>query len=233
MRLDKYLSHIGIGTRTEVKKIVSENRVKVNEKVANKPSININPDVDKILLNNELLEYKEFYYFILNKPQGVITATDDNVHKTVMDLLKKEDKNKNIFPVGRLDKDTEGLLILTNNGQLSHNLLSPKKHVSKTYCLKTIGSIVPDAIERFKSGIEFKDGIKCLPAKLEFINKDELLITIQEGKFHQVKRMVHHIGGEVVYLKRIQIGNLKLPMDLDPGEYRELTNNELNLILND
>ncbi|ONI41876.1 16S rRNA pseudouridine(516) synthase [Candidatus Epulonipiscium fishelsonii] len=232
MRLDKYLSHIGIGTRTEVKKIVSENRVRVNEKVVNKPNINVNSNIDKVYLNNKLLEYKEFYYFILNKPQGVITATEDNTHKTVMDLLKCEDKNKNLSPVGRLDKDTEGLLILTNDGQLSHNLLSPKKHVSKTYYLKFVGNVVPDAIEKFKDGIEFKDGTRCLPAKLEFIDKDECLVTIEEGKFHQVKRMMHNIGGEVVYLKRIQFNNLKLPSDLNLGEYRELTNEELNLILN-
>ena len=173
---------------------------------------------------------KSFYYFILHKPGGYITATEDKKLPTVVDLLDEEDRNKDVAPVGRLDKDTEGLLVLTNDGKTTHELLSPKKHVDKVYYARVTGKVVPEDCETFAAGMTLEDGTVFAPGKLEIISsgeESEIYVTIKEGKFHEVKRMVQAIGKEVVYLKRIKMGNFSLPEDLAIGEYRQLTKEEL------
>ncbi|OON95945.1 MAG: 16S rRNA pseudouridine(516) synthase [Epulopiscium sp. Nele67-Bin005] len=230
MRLDKFLCHVGIGTRTEVQKLIKKKRVTVDDVTITNAGLIIRPEEQEICLDNEVLTFKQYYYFVLNKPQGVITATEDSRHETVLDLLDFEDQNKKVSPVGRLDKDTEGLLILTNDGKTSHQLLSPKKHVPKVYYAKIEGELINNACEKFVEGIILEDNTQCLPAKLEILGSSEVKVTLQEGKFHQVKRMIKQVGAEVVYLKRIKMGNLDLPSDLELGEYRELTEQELLLL---
>ncbi|NLI90542.1 MAG: pseudouridine synthase [Epulopiscium sp.] len=235
IRIDKALAHMGLGTRKEVKKIIKEKRVVVGGKTITSPSTQIDGQNQKITIDNLELDYKEFYYFIINKPQGVISATEDYHHETVIDLLDLEDKNKKLFPVGRLDIDTEGLLLLTNDGKLAHRLLSPKKDVAKTYYAEIEGRLGIEDIESFKEGIILEDGYKCKPAKLEIIESNDISkakITISEGKFHQVKRMVEAVDGKVVYLQRIKMGGLGLPKDLELGNYREITDEELDLLIN-
>ncbi len=230
IRLDKFLVHIGYGSRSEVQKIIKQKRVTVNSQIISKPEHSFVINDSNVYVDGKEAVYSEFYYYILNKPQGVITATEDNRHQTVLDLLDPIDKRKSLAPVGRLDKDTEGLLILTNDGKLTHELLSPKKHVNKVYYAKLSGQVTPDDVLKFATGIELSDGTKYRPAKLEIIrasDTSEVFVTISEGKFHQVKRMALSIGKEVIYLKRIKMGNLLLPEDLQLGAYRSLTSQEL------
>lgn len=233
MRLDKMLVHVGYGSRKEVQKLIKSKKVSVNNKLVSQPEFNVKVEEDVVKVQEKPVIYKEFYYYLLNKPSGYISATEDPVDETVLDLLTIQDKNKGLFPVGRLDKDTEGLLLLTNDGKLAHDLLSPKKHVDKVYYAKVKGKVVEKDIEIFKEGITLEKGTTYKPAKLEIITSDEdyseIYVTIKEGKFHQVKKMVHFIGKEVVYLKRIQMGELKLPPTIQLGEYRELTLEELSL----
>lgn len=233
MRLDKMLVHVGYGSRKEVQKLIKSKKVSVNNKLVSQPDFNVKVEEDVVKVQEKPVIYKEFYYYLLNKPSGYISATEDPVDETVLDLLTIQDKNKGLFPVGRLDKDTEGLLLLTNDGKLAHDLLSPKKHVDKVYYAKVKGKVVEKDIEIFKEGITLEKGTTYKPAKLEIITSDEdyseIYVTIKEGKFHQVKKMVHFIGKEVVYLKRIQMGELKLPPTIQLGEYRELTLEELSL----
>lgn len=236
MRLDKYLGHVGYGSRSNIQKMIKQKRVIVDGKMATKVDLQIVPEEAVVLVGGEPVCYQEHYHFILHKPSGVITATEDPRHETVLDLFDEQDKNKGIAPVGRLDKDTEGLLILTTDGKLAHSLLSPKKHVSKIYYAKVEGKVVEEDITKFEEGIILGDGANCMPAKLEIIKSDEIsevLITLEEGKFHQVKRMMERVGKHVVYLKRIQMGNLILPEDLPLGEYRALTDAELGLLKGD
>ncbi|MHC1747574.1 MAG: pseudouridine synthase [Cellulosilyticaceae bacterium] len=233
MRLDKYLGHIGYGSRSNIQKMIKQRRVIVDNTVATKVDLQIVPEEAVVLVDQEQACYKEHYHFILHKPMGVITATEDPRHETVLDLFDEYDRNKGVAPVGRLDKDTEGLLILTTDGKLAHSLLSPKKHVSKIYYAKVEGHVVPEDKIKFEEGIVFGDGTECMPAKLEILKSDdvsEVLITLEEGKFHQVKRMMQNVGKNVIYLKRIQMGDLTLPEDLGVGEYRELTTEELELL---
>lgn len=233
VRLDKILSHMGFGTRTEVKKMIKQKRVAIDGKITNVTNTQVLVDQQKITLDDREVNYKEFFYFIMNKPVDVISATKDIMHETVIDLLDLEDKNKEVFPVGRLDIDTEGLLILTNDGQLTHELLSPKKNVPKTYFAKVDGKMIADDVEAFKQGITLSDGYVCLPAHLNIISSGEISeveLTINEGKFHQVKRMIEAAGGHVFYLKRIKMGNLQLPEDLELGSYREMTQEEKDLL---
>ncbi|HHX61882.1 MAG TPA: rRNA pseudouridine synthase [Epulopiscium sp.] len=233
IRLDKILSHMGIGTRSEVKKIIKQKRVAIDGKITNVLNTQVMIEEQVITLDNVEIKYEEFFYFIINKPEGVISATKDNMHETVIDLLDLEDKNKEVFPVGRLDIDTEGLLLLTNDGKLSHELLSPKKNVPKTYFAKVDGKMTQEDVEAFKEGITLEDGYNCLPAHLHIISAGEISeieITINEGKFHQVKRMVQAVGKQVFYLQRIQMGNLKLPEDLELGSYRKITQEEKDLL---
>lgn len=233
MRLDKILTHAGCGSRKEVQKMIKAKKVTVDGKVIAKPESNVDPSKCSICLNGKPVDYQEFYYYILNKPGGYISATEDPHEPTVIDLLDEVDRNKELFPVGRLDKDTEGLLLLTNDGKLAHDLLSPKKHVDKTYYAKVKGEMVPEDIEIFAQGITLENGTAYKPGQLEIISSgefSEVYVTIKEGKFHQVKKMVQFVGKEVVYLQRIQMGELKLPQDLALGEYRQLTEEELNCL---
>lgn len=231
MRLDKFLSEMATESRSELKKMIKKGLVKVNGEIIKDPSVHIDENSDEISLNGKFFEYKKFVYYMLNKPQGVVSATKDNLHKTVIDLLSDEDKKTGIFPVGRLDIDTEGLLILTNDGEFSHNLLAPNKHVSKKYYAKVEGKLVSDAVEKCKQGIDIgtkEEPEVCKSAELEIISEDkgknitEIYLTISEGKFHQVKRMIKKLGGEVVYLKRLSMGKYELDENLKLGYYKRL-----------
>lgn len=230
MRLDKVLGHVGYGSRKEVQKLIKSKKVTVDGQCIIKSEANVNPEKQEICVSGIPIDYKEFYYYLLNKPGGYVSATEDPRDETVIDLLAQIDRNKELFPVGRLDKDTEGLLVLTNNGKLAHDLLSPKKHVDKVYYAKVKGEMMPEDIEIFAEGMTLKDGTTYRPGKLEIISSgevSEIYVTISEGKFHQVKKMVQYVGKEVIYLKRIQMGQLKLPENLELGEYRQLTEEEL------
>ncbi|EAG2717055.1 rRNA pseudouridine synthase [Listeria monocytogenes] len=232
MRLDKLLSHTGFGSRKEVKPLLKSGAVVVNGTIQKDSKTQVNPDKDQITVHGTPVVYQEFVYFMLHKPQNVVSATEDNVSETVIDLLAQEDTLTDPFPVGRLDKDTEGLLIITNDGTLAHNLLSPKKHIDKTYYAKIDGDVTAADVEAFAAGIELDDGYTCKPASLEIITPNEINVTIQEGKFHQVKRMFDARGKTVSYLKRISMGNLQLDESLELGEYRPLTEAELAILQN-
>jgi 16S rRNA pseudouridine516 synthase len=232
-RVDKVLSNLGIGTRKEIKRLVKDGAVKVDGVVVTDSGMHINPKDSLIEVSGELLKYREFIYVMLNKPQGVISATYDARLKTVIDILPDEYKSFGLFPVGRLDIDTEGLLVLTNNGQLAHELLSPKKHVPKRYYAVIEGVVDEKEQEAFGKGVILDDGYKTLPAELFIIksaNFSEVELVIYEGKFHQVKRMFESVGKKVKYLKRIEMGRLRLDEALELGECRELTNGEVSLL---
>jgi len=232
-RLDKILAHLGYGSRREIRELCKKGLVVIDGKAVKDSSMHVNPEESEIKVNGEAINYREFVYIMLNKPQGVISATEDNRHETVIDLLDKEYKSFEVFPVGRLDIDTEGLLILTNDGQLAHRVLSPKKHVPKTYYSKVEGVVTEEDIRAFKAGVTLEDGYETLPAILKIINSSEVSeieLTIFEGKFHQVKRMFEAVGKKVIYLQRIKMGALELDDSLELGEYRELTETEMELL---
>ena len=220
MRLDKYLVECGIGSRKEVKKIIDGKLVSVNDKIISSPKENIDEEKDTVKYKNEIIKYKKFRYYILNKKSGYITAVDDPRDKTVMDLLPEWVIKKDLAPVGRLDKDTEGLLLLTNDGQLNHRLLSPKSHVDKTYYAELEKNISEDDLEKLRNGVDI-GGYMTMPALAEKIEDKKIHLTIKEGKFHQVKKMLEAVENKVVYLKRISFGNLKLK-DMKLGEVREV-----------
>ena len=236
MRLDKYLVSCAVGSRTEVKNFLKSGRVTVNGKKEKSAKLQINEETDEVCFDGQKLDYEEFVYYMMNKPQGVISATEDPKHKTVLDLLDDLARSKEVFPVGRLDIDTHGLLLLTNDGQLAHALLSPKRHVDKTYLAQVDGIMTQEDVEKFAQGIPLKD-FTCQPAKLELVSvdteKEESLVrvTIAEGKFHQVKRMVAYCGKEVVDLQRLTMGTLTLDEDLKRGEWRRLSKEELESLL--
>ncbi len=225
MRLDKFLSNNGFGTRKEVKELIKKKYVSVNDNFNVKPELNIDPTKDQIKVDDELIEYKEFYYLLLNKPKGYISATEDYIQNTVLDLVP-EYAYVHLFPVGRLDKDTTGLLILTNDGQLAHSLISPKKHVDKVYIATLDKPLDMKIKDKFESGIILDEEL-TLPAKLEKLDEYKAKVTIHQGKYHQVKRMFEYFGYTVVDLDRIQLAFLTLG-DLEVGEYRELTDEEVN-----
>ena len=232
-RIDKILSNLGYGSRSELKKLCKSGLVKVNGKVINNPGVQVDVENDEILFDGEKVVYKEFIYLMLNKPDGYISATFDKRDPIVLDLIDKEDLIFEPFPVGRLDKDTEGLLVLTNDGQLAHRVLSPKKHVPKTYYAKVEGVVTEEDVKAFAEGVTLDDGYETMPAELEILKSDdisEIALTIHEGKFHQVKRMFESVGKKVVYLKRLSMGKLKLDEGLALGEYRELTEEEVKMI---
>ena len=232
-RLDKILANMGYGSRKDVKKLIKEGRVKVDNKLIKENSLKIDPYDTLIKVDGDEIIYRKYIYLMMNKPKDVVSSTEDPVSRTVLDLLDEEYLTFNPFPVGRLDKDTEGLLLLTNDGKLAHELLSPKKGVEKTYYLEVDGFIKESHIYEFKEGIILDDGYKTLPAKLEIIESNifsKAKLTIKEGKFHQVKRMFEAINMEVVYLKRISMGALKLDEELNLGKYRELTEKEIQLL---
>jgi 16S rRNA pseudouridine516 synthase len=235
IRLEKLLAHAGHGTRSEIKRIIKNGLVHVNGGPIKDGGLQVYPEQDQITVDGQKVTYREFIYLMLNKPQGVISATEDSRERTVLDLLKKEHAHFELFPAGRLDKDTEGLLLLTNDGKLAHNLLSPRKHVPKTYFAEIEGAVTEEDREAFQKGVALDDGYVTMPAKLfilapgdpvaGLVSKIEL--TIMEGKFHQVKRMFQAVGKKVVFLKRISMGPLLLDEHLLPGEYRELRVDEL------
>lgn len=230
MRLDQFLTSVLGVSRKDAKIILKQKKVLVNQKLETNPSLQINETKDEVIYNNQILKYQEHIYLILNKPNGYITSTEDYNHQTVMDLINHPLKHK-LFPVGRLDIDTEGLLLITNNGPLSHELLSPKKHVFKTYYVEIDKAFPTDGIEILKNGIML-DGTISVAEDIELINETSLNLTITEGKYHQVKRMMAHLGLNVTCLKRISFGNLKLPNDLEIGSFRELTASEVELLIN-
>ncbi|MBU9919348.1 MAG: rRNA pseudouridine synthase [Fusobacteriaceae bacterium] len=222
MRLDKFLVECGIGSRTEVKKILGNGQVKVNGVITKSSKEQIDEIKDKITCKNEELEYKEFRYYVMHKPSGYITAIDDYREKTVMEVLPEWVIRKDLFPVGRLDKDTEGLLLFTNNGRLSHELLSPKKHVDKIYEVHLRESISDENIKKLESGVIILDNYFTKEAKVNKVEDKIIELTITEGKYHQVKEMLKAVGNEVVYLKRLSFGKLELG-NLKKGEVIEIS----------
>jgi 16S rRNA pseudouridine516 synthase len=232
MRLDKLLSEVGIGSRSQVKTYIKKGFVTINGEKANKPETKVDLETDMVQYNGITVEYAEFEYFMLNKPKDCVSATIDNVSTTVIELI--EDKLRDdLFPVGRLDKDTEGLLIITNDGELSHNMLSPRKHVDKTYFAIIDGVVTEEDLTLFLKGVDIGDEKPTLPAVLKILKSDsisEIELTIQEGRFHQVKRMFETVDKRVISLKRIAMGGLKLDDNLSAGEYRRLTKEELAIL---
>lgn len=231
MRLDKMLAHMNYGTRKEVKELIRKGYVMVNGTTITNDDYKVDEINDEIIIANEKVEYKDKIYLMLNKPDGYVSATFDNYDPTVIDLIS-EYNYMNIFPVGRLDKDTHGLLLITNDGDLAHNLLSPKKHVDKKYYLKYEGNITQNGIKAFEEGIILDDGYKTMPAKLIDLGNNEAYVIIKEGKFHQVKIMMEKINCKVTYLKRVEFGPLILDENLKEGEYRLLKEEELNSLKN-
>jgi len=232
IRLDKFLADRGIGTRQEVKKYMKQGRVAIDGEIVKKPETKVDMDKSRVTFDGKEVSYAEYEYYMLHKPAGVISATEDNHCETVIDLIESK-KRKDLFPVGRLDKDTEGLLLITNDGALAHRLLSPKKHVDKCYYAKVQGKVTKEDVEAFSKGVNIgTDEAEewTMPGELVIVNSgdiSEIRLTIQEGKFHQVKRMFQAVGKEVIYLKRERMGTLILDESLKTGEYRELTEEEL------
>lgn len=230
-RLDKVLSNLGYGSRKEIKQVVKKKLVKVNGETVKDNGMQVDPEIDEISVNGEVIFYRKFIYLMMNKPDGVISATHDGRDETVVDLLDIDHQAFSPFPVGRLDKDTVGLLFLTNDGELNHRLISPKYHVDKVYFARIDKKVDESDIKAFKNGITLDDGYKCREGKLEIVDCNEegseVLVTIQEGKYHQVKRMFEAVGKSVVYLQRIEFAKLPLDKELEEGEYRELTEAEI------
>ncbi|MEH7106338.1 pseudouridine synthase [Bacillus sp. JJ1764] len=234
MRIDKLLANLGYGSRKEVKQLLKSGAVKVDDTMVKDAKQHVDPNTQTVTLNGEVIEYKEFIYLMMNKPPGVLSATEDYAGETVIDLLELEDQVYEPFPVGRLDKDTEGLLLITNDGQLAHRLLSPKKHVPKTYFAVIDGEVTEEDVSDFARGVVLDDGYETKPGELKILKsgiRSDIELTITEGKFHQVKRMFQAVGKRVVYLQRISMGPLQLDETLELGEYRELTDEEMELLL--
>lgn len=229
VRVDKILSELGFGSRQDIKKHVKAGKIRINENIVKKSEEKLNSEKDILYFEGEEVEVEEFETYVLYKPSGFVCATKDNVHRTVMELI--DSKRKNIVPVGRLDLDTEGILILTNDGNLNHRLVSPASHVDKTYYAVFEGKLLDNAVEMTNIGLDIGDGEISKSAKLEIISENEILLTIHEGKFHQVKRMVKALGGEVTYLKRVAFGGLKLDdLKLEKGESRKITEAEMEIL---
>ncbi len=230
IRLDKYLADMSVGTRGEVKKWIRQGRVQIDGQVVKSPELKLNTDCQEVICDGRKISYESFVYYMLHKPAGYVSATKDDKDKTVLDLITDK-KRKDLFPVGRLDKDTEGLLLITNDGDLAHRLLSPKKHVDKLYYAKVEGSVTEEDKKRFGEGVCIGEREITKPAVLDILKSDEISeihLTIQEGKFHQVKRMFEAVDKKVIYLKRLSMGPLQLDENLKPGEYRELTKEEVS-----
>lgn len=229
MRLDKFLCEMNIGTRSQVKTYIKQGLVTVNGAPAKKAEDKIDENKDIVCFRGEALSFQEFQYFMLNKPAGVVSATQDNTAKTVIELLPSNIK-KGLFPVGRLDKDTEGLLLITNDGDLAHKLLSPKKHVDKTYLVGIEKPLSDGDITNLEKGVDIGEDKLTLPAKVQVIDNTQIHLTIHEGKFHQVKRMLQAVDNQVLTLKRVSFGPLELDVALASGECRELTSEEVTLL---
>ena len=231
MRLDKFISSTTTLSRAEAKKIIKKG-ILINDILIKSPDYKVDEINDQVILDGKRLVYQKYVYIMMNKPQDTISATEDAIEKTVVDILKEEDRIHKVFPVGRLDKDTEGLMLLTNDGELAHRLISPKKDVVKKYYVEVSGELKEEHLSIVEAGVILEDGYKCKPARLEILesseNKSRANIFITEGKFHQVKRMMKSIGATVTYLTRLSIGSLILDENLILGEYRYLTDDELN-----
>lgn len=233
MRLDKLLANMGFGSRKDVKQYLKNGAVRVNDEVVKKPNIHIDTENDIVTCLGEPVVYRAFIYLMMNKSQGILSATEDLRERTVIDLLSDEHRHFKPFPVGRLDKDTEGFLFISNNGKLAHNLLAPKKNVPKTYFAHVDGVVTEEDVEAFSKGVTLDDGYETKPGVLKILESDALSkieLTITEGKFHQVKRMFEAVGKKVVYLKRLSMGPLQLDETIPLGHYRELTEEELQLL---
>ena len=233
MRIDKMLANLDFGSRKEVKQLLKSGAVKIDDVIVKDAKQHVDTAKQIVTFNGEVIEYREFIYLMMNKPQGVLSATEDSVAETVIDLLELEDQVYEPFPVGRLDKDTEGLLLITNDGQLSHKLLSPKKHVPKTYFAVIDQEVTDEDVKAFAEGVTLDDGYETKPGELRILKsglRSDIELTITEGKFHQVKRMFEAVGKKVIYLKRISMGPLPLDETLELGEYRELTDEEVELL---
>jgi 16S rRNA pseudouridine516 synthase len=227
------LANLGYGSRKEVKQLLKSGAVKIDDVTVKDAKQHVDTAKQIVTLNGEVIEYREFIYLMMNKPQGVLSATEDSVGETVIDLLELEDQVYEPFPVGRLDKDTEGLLLITNDGQLAHRLLSPKKHVPKTYFAVIDQEVTDEDVKAFAEGVTLDDGYEAKPGELKILKsgiRSDIELTITEGKFHQVKRMFEAVGKKVVDLKRISMGPLPLDETLELGEYRELTDEEVELL---
>lgn len=232
IRLDKYLADMGCGTRSQVKREIAGGSVMVNGAPARRSEDKIDTEKDSVVFRGSPVGYVEYEYFMLNKPAGVVSATEDRKERTVLDLIEAKQR-KDLFPVGRLDKDTEGLLLITNDGEMAHRLLSPKKHVDKVYYAKVAGRITEEHVRLFAEGVDIGDEKPTLPAELTVLSSGEISeieLVIREGRFHQVKRMFQAAGGEVIYLKRLRMGSLVLDGELEPGEYRKLTEEEVRAL---
>lgn len=230
IRIDKFISHSGLGTRAEVKKLIKKGLITHKDNIIKDPGYKVLTDDQNVSYNGQLVSYESLVYLMLNKPKKVVSATKDNHDKTVIDLIEHPMKTK-LFPVGRLDKDTTGLLLITNDGKLAHDLLSPKKHVDKTYVTKVIGIVNDDTIKQFNDGVILEDGYKTMPSMLKLLEQDEhtstVEVTIKEGKFHQIKRMFISVSMRVIELERKSMGSLNLDSNLELGEYRPLTIEEI------
>ncbi len=232
MRLDKMLAHCGYGSRKQVKEFIRKGYVMVNGEIITDDDYKVDEEQDEVIIAEEEVAYKNNIYLMLNKPDGYVSATYDNYDSTVLDLISGYDTRR-LFPVGRLDKDTTGLLLITNDGRLAHRLLAPKNHVDKIYYLKYSGEFKESYHKQFENGITLEDGYKCMPAKFIPLGNQEGQILIREGKYHQVKRMMQAVNCEVTYLKRIQFGSLKLDEALKEGSFRPLTEQEIEDLRSD
>ena len=235
MRLDKFISTTTTLSRAEAKKIIKKG-ILINDILVKSPDYKVDEINDQVIVNGDRLFYQKYVYIMMNKPQNVISATDDAIDKTVVDLLEEKDRIYKVFPVGRLDKDTEGLMLLTNDGDLAHKLISPKKDVEKKYYVEVSGKLKEEHLVLVKEGLVIDEGYKCKSARLEIIESSEVnsiaYIYITEGKFHQVKRMMKALGTTVTYLKRLSVGTLELDKNLKLGEYRYLTDKEIKNLNN-
>lgn len=233
IRLDKFLADSQLGTRSEVRQLLKKGLVSVNGEMVKKPDFKIDPVSDRVCFDGKEVSSQQEVYYMLNKPAGVVSATRDNHDRTVLDLLPPGDRRPDLFPAGRLDKDTTGLLLITNDGTLSHRLLSPRRHVDKTYFVRVNGRIREETVEAFRKGIDIGDEKITLPAELKPLGEDQALVTIREGRFHQIKRMFHAVGCEVTGLKRLTMGSLVLDENLPEGSFRKLTEEELSRLRQD
>ncbi|MGM9619114.1 MAG: pseudouridine synthase [Oscillospiraceae bacterium] len=233
-RIDKLVASTGRYTRSEVKKLIRAGAVTVDGRAVRSGEEKVDPETVVLAAEGQTLTWRRYTWLMMNKPAGLLSATEDGRQKTVLDLLPQELRRQELFPVGRLDKDTEGLLLLTNDGAAAHALLSPKKHVDKVYFVRTAGRLTKEHCRRFREGLTLADGLRCLPAELEILRageeESEAYVTLREGKFHQVKRMLLACGCPVTYLKRVRMGNLTLDPALRPGDYRLLTPEEAALL---
>jgi len=230
LRLDKFLCDAGIGSRSQVKVFLKQGLIKVNGEIIKRPEFKVEEEQDSVTFQGKEIKYRKYVYYMLNKPKGVVSATKDNLDRTVTDLIK-DSGHQNLFPVGRLDKDTEGLLIMTNDGDLAHRLLSPKRHVDKVYYVELDKILTEEGRRMLETGIDIGEEKPTLPANAQRITDTSLYLTIREGKYHQVKRMLKAVGCEVTYLKRIAMGAISLDKNLPCGCYRELTEEERKKIL--